>query len=283
MTFDANDSGDARNTWFTDFQPLTGLTLAVVLSLAAVPAAADATTLTAVEAVNVGGSAYGDPSVGGESGDRIAIDAVAATPPATQADNACLLRGTWVRTPRGEVAVEALAIGDEVVTLDGTVQRLKWIGRRAYAPVVAKLNPKIVPIRIAAGSLGEALPTSDLLVSPVHALYLDGVLVPATLLVNGDTIRPAPEIGAIEYFHLELDAPDVLWTNGAPTESYVNHDNRRMFANWAQYVALYGAEDVAPRGTDGQYVRRFTCVYGGPVLQAIRARLARHTDQTLAA
>ena len=272
MTFDVSD-----------FRPLTGLTLAVVLGLATAPTAADAATLTAVGAVNVSDSAYAGSLVAGEGSGRVAIDAVAATPPATQADNACLLRGTLVRTPRGEVAVEALAIGDDVVTLDGTVQRLKWIGRRAYAPVVAKLNPKIVPIRIAAGALGEALPATDLLVSPVHALYLDGVLVPATLLVNGDTIRPAPEIETIEYFHLELDAPDVLWTNGAPTESYVNHDNRRMFANWTQYVALYGTEDVAPRGADGQYVRRFKCVYGGPALQAIRARLARHTVQTVAA
>ncbi|HKV00355.1 MAG TPA: Hint domain-containing protein [Vineibacter sp.] len=283
MTFDAHDGGDGRDAWFTDFHPLTGLTLAVVLSLATVPVAADAATLTAVDTVNVGGATSADPSVAAESGDRIAIDAVAATPPATQADNACLLRGTLVRTPRGEVPVEALAIGDEVVTLDGTIERLKWIGRRAYAPVVAKLNPRIVPIRIAAGALGEGLPTSDLLVSPVHALYLDGVLVPATLLVNGDTIRPAPEIGTVEYFHLELDAPDVLWTNGAPTESYVNHDNRRMFANWTQYVALYGAEDVAPRGGDGQFVRRFKCVYGGPILQAIRARLAGYVAPTLAA
>ena len=263
------------------FDVIGGLTLTVVLGLAAVPA--DAASLTTIEAVNVSGEAQADSQIPGEGHGRVAIDAVIATVSTAQADNACLLRGTMVRTPRGDVPVEMLVIGDEVVTLDGTVQRLKWIGQRAYAPIVARVNPRIVPIRIAAGALGGAVPSRDLLVSPAHALYLDGVLVPATFLVNGDTIRPAPEIEAIQYFHLELDAPDVLWTNDAPTESYVNHGNRRMFENWTQYVARYGSEDEAPRGVDGQYVRRFKCVYGGPLLQAIRARLARPTGQALAA
>ncbi len=192
---------------------------------------------------------------------------------APRIDIACLLRGTLVRTPGGDVPVETLAVGDPIITLDGTVKALKWIGRHTYAPIVVRLNPAIVPIRIAAGALGPATPTIDLLVSAEHALYLDGALVPAKLLVNGTTIRPAPEIARVEYFHLELDAPDVLWANGAATETYVNHGNRRMFGNWAEYVARYGAEDEAPRGADGQYVRRFKVVYGGAALQAIRSRL----------
>lgn len=215
----------------------------------------------------------GDDTIVTVAGGQITARGITPQELAPRIDIACLLRGTLVRTPDGDVPVETLAIGDPIITLDGAAKPLKWIGRHAYAPIVARLNPAIVPIRIAAGALGPAIPTIDLLVSAEHALYLDGALVPAKLLVNGTTICPAPEIARVEYFHLELDAPDVLWANGAPTETYVNHGNRRMFKNWTEYVDRYGAEDEAPRGADGQYVRRFKVIYGGAALQAIRSRL----------
>jgi hypothetical protein len=195
----------------------------------------------------------------------------------------CVVRGTLVRTPAGEVPVETLAAGDEVITIDGTARRVKWIGRRSYGGPFLRRNPKVAPIRIAAGAMGEAMPATDLLVSPEHAIYIDGALIPAKLLVNGDTVRQVPGVESVEYFHIEVDGPDVLWTNGAPTESYVNHGNRRMFRNWRDYVAAHGAEDEAPRAADGQYVRRFPPVYGGAALQAARAKLAGRTTLTKAA
>jgi len=44
----------------------------------------------------------------------------------------CFARGTLIRTETGERPVEELAIGDPLPTLDGTLQRIRWIGRRAY-------------------------------------------------------------------------------------------------------------------------------------------------------
>ncbi len=91
---------------------------------------------------------------------------------------ACLVRGTLVATPAGEVAVETLAIGDLVTTLDGSAKRIKWIGRRSYGAAFLRGNAKVVPVVIAAGALGHNVPSRDLHVSPDHALHLDGGLVP---------------------------------------------------------------------------------------------------------
>ena len=60
----------------------------------------------------------------------------------------------------------------------------------AAAPKRALLatNPGVYPIRFHAGSLGDGLPQRDLLVFSKHAMFLDGVLVPAECLMNGTTI-----------------------------------------------------------------------------------------------
>ena len=113
--------------------------------------------------------------------------------------------------------VETLSIGDEVIAAEGQSRPVKWIGRRGYAHAFIRLNPKVAPILIRRGALGDGAPASDLLVSPEHAIYVDDVLVPAKLLVNGDTIRPVMDLKSVEYFHVELETPDVLWTNGART------------------------------------------------------------------
>jgi hypothetical protein len=181
---------------------------------------------------------------------------------------ACLMRGTSVLTPKGEVAVEQLSIGDLVMTVDGVSAPVKWIGRRGYARAFVAASKNIAPVRFTAGSLGENIPARDLFVSPEHAMLVDEVLVPAKLLVNGHSIRQVSDFDMVEYFHVELDTAEVLITNGAPTESYVEHGNRRMFANYADYIAQHGEQDSEARKS-----RRFYEVHGGAALDAIRSRL----------
>ena len=228
-------------------------------------------------------SQVGDSAVVTYAGGQISLAGVSTEGLADAIDIACVVRGTLIRTPAGEVPVETLSIGDAVVTAEGLSRPVKWIGKRGYSRAFIQRNPKVAPILIRRGVLGEAAPASDLSVSPEHGIYVDGVLVPAKLLVNDDTIRPVLDVESVEYFHVELETPDVLWTNGARTESYVNHGNRRMFANWAEYVERYGNEDEAPRGADGEYVRRHQVVYGGAALQTIRAKQASSTTLNSAA
>ena len=111
----------------------------------------------------------------------------------------CLCAGTRVLTPRGDVLVEQLSIGDEVMTLEGDAKPIRWIGRRSYAGRFLRANPGAHPVLFDAGSLGDGLPARDLMVSPKHAMLLDAILVPAGLLTNNDTIRTVmPE--RVDYF-----------------------------------------------------------------------------------
>jgi hypothetical protein len=181
----------------------------------------------------------------------------------------CLMRGTMVLTPKGEVAVEKLKIGDEVMTVDGTADRVKWIGTRAYGRPFLSHGERIAPVLFEKGSLGPNRPSRPLYVSPEHAMYVDNVLVPARLLANGMSIRQVRDFDLVEYFHLEFDDAQVIVANGAPSESYVESGNRRMFANYGEYVALYGE---APAEAPSR--RRFHLVTSGAAVHAIHRRLS---------
>jgi O-antigen biosynthesis protein len=181
----------------------------------------------------------------------------------------CYCRGTLILTDRGEVAIEKLAIGDKVMTLSREAQPVKWIGRRAYDGRFVAGNRAVLPVRIAAGAIADGIPARDLWVSPEHALYVDGALVPARLLLNGTTIEQRAELETIEYFHLEFEAHEVIFAEGMAAESYVDCDNRGMFQNAADFARRYPADArpawvyCAPR-----------LEAGAAVLQPLRAALS---------
>lgn len=135
----------------------------------------------------------------------------------------CFLRGTMIRVPGGEIAVEDLRPGMEVLTCDDGPQVLLWTGSRRTV-----CTPDTTPIRFAAGSCGN---DRDLYVSPQHRMVVSGplaellfgeteVLVKAKDLVNDRTVRPALELEEAEYFHLLFGSHQILWANGALSESY---------------------------------------------------------------
>jgi hypothetical protein len=98
---------------------------------------------------------------------------------------ACFAAGTAVDTPSGPVAVEALNVGDAVHIASGGTRSVTWIGVR-HLELTSFADPSVAqPIRIAADAFGEGMPRRDLLVSPDHALFVDGKLIAARLLVNG--------------------------------------------------------------------------------------------------
>jgi hypothetical protein len=178
----------------------------------------------------------------------------------------CFLAGTMIKTPEGETRVEDLRIGDLVVDIEGTPHPVKWIGTRRYrAPLPDRVD--VVPILISAGAFGRNVPDRDLYLSPLHALYMDGVLVPAGALVNEISVRRCPEIARIDYFHIETEAHQVILANNTPAETFIDMNSRTMFENHAEYVKLHG------RSTR-QRVMRAPRLESGPGLERIRRNIA---------
>jgi glycosyltransferase involved in cell wall biosynthesis len=143
-----------------------------------------------------------------------------------------------ILTDRGEVKVEQLAIGDNVITADGAVRPIRWIGKRSYAGRFAR-GSHVLPICIKAGALDVDQPRRDLWISPQHAMFLEGVLIEAIDLINGVSIIQADAVEHVDYFHLELDAHDIIIAEGALSESFVDDDSRGIFQNAHEFAALY--------------------------------------------
>ena len=152
---------------------------------------------------------------------------------------ACYCRGTLILTETGEVAVEALKIGDRVMTISGEAEPIKWIGRRSYQGRLIAGSRWALPVRIRDRALADGVPARDLFISPAHALYIDGVLVEAESLLDGATIAQAQSIERVEYFHIELAAHHVIFAEGAPAETYIDTDNRGIFDNASEYAARF--------------------------------------------
>jgi hypothetical protein len=137
----------------------------------------------------------------------------------------CFTPGTLILTPEGQVPVESLRRGDMVVTRDRGAQSIRWIGR-ARRPATGAM----VPVRIARGALGPGLPERDLLVSQQHRMLVssvisrrmtgrDEVLVPAKKLVGLPGITLAGDVADVTYLHLLLKRHEIIFADGAPTES----------------------------------------------------------------
>lgn len=151
----------------------------------------------------------------------------------------CFMAGTQILTPYGEVAVETLRRGDLVLTADGAVKPVIWLGRQTISTLFA--DPiRVWPIRVKAGALGENLPSRDLVLSPDHALLVGGVLIHAGALVNGLSIVREGDVPEVfTYFHVELDDHSLILAENTPAETFVDNVERLAFDNWAEHEALY--------------------------------------------
>ncbi|MDE2576622.1 MAG: Hint domain-containing protein, partial [Rhodospirillales bacterium] len=180
---------------------------------------------------------------------------------------ACFAAGTRIQTAGGDVAVEALRAGDLVATVLGGLRPVIWVGHTRIDLDRHPRAEELAPIRVAADAFGPGRPRRDLLLSPDHALHVDGALIPVHLLVNGATIAREPARGRVTYFHVELESHDILLAEGLAAESYLDTGNRASFANGgpmrtlhadpslgAAALAVWAAAGCAPLRLEGPAV-----------------------------
>jgi len=142
----------------------------------------------------------------------------------------CFAAGTLIETADGPRKVETLAAGDMVRTLDHGMQPLRWIGAMPVSTAEMHANPRLCPVRIRAGALGAGQPSRDLRVSRQHRVLMRApgtaavsgqteALIPAIKLTALPGVRVEKTARAIVYYHLLLDAHEVIFSEGAATES----------------------------------------------------------------
>jgi autotransporter passenger strand-loop-strand repeat protein len=186
-------------------------------------------------------------------------------------DIPCFCAGTSLLTIDGEKLVEDIAIGDEMVTLRDaaiTSRKVVWTGRRAI-DIMRHPQPALLrPVHIIAGAFGDNVPERDLRLSPLHAVYMNGCLFEAISLVNGTTIYQEQTTRYVTYYHIELDAHDIILAEGLPAETFLDTGDRAMFENISGVTILHpdfanaqGANFCAP------------LIRAGEQLDALRAEL----------
>lgn len=188
----------------------------------------------------------------------------------------CFAAGTRIMTSRGEIAVEKLQIGDTVVTMDGRTLPIGWVGHRL---VDCRRHPSpqaVWPVRVKAHSFGHGLPKRDLFLSPDHALFLEGVLIPVKCLLDGDAIAQVQR-RSVTYYHIELDRHQVILAEGLPAETYLEIGARSAFENGGSILQAHPV--FAPGGAEASLLwesRGYAAlVVAGPVVDEIRRKLRR--------
>lgn len=143
----------------------------------------------------------------------------------------CFAAGTMIQTPDGPRAIETLAEGDLLNTLDSGPMPIRWIGSKHISPEMLAMASNLRPVRIAAGTMRRNVPNQALYLSRQHKVYVknwktklhyqqsDGVLIPAKALVNDAAIRWAEDVSHVTYYHILLDRHEILFANGLCAES----------------------------------------------------------------
>ncbi|WP_228850123.1 Hint domain-containing protein [Halocynthiibacter styelae] len=157
------------------------------------------------------------------------LNGISASSLLEQTGIVCFTSDTRIRTPDGEVAIQDLAV-DDIVNTSGSTAKLRWIDHRKVTQAELLDDPKLRPVRIMAGALGNNRSVRDLLVSRQHRMLVsskitqrmfnqDSVLVAAIKLTGLPGIFVDDCVEEVEYIHLLFDKHEVIFAESAPSES----------------------------------------------------------------
>lgn len=152
----------------------------------------------------------------------VGVDTGTALPRFAQMACVSFTGGTMITLADGaQRPVEALSVGDRILTRDDGPQPIRWIGHQTVRAVGA-----FAPICIREGVLNN---TRDLLVSADHRLFIyqrrdhlgagrSELLVRARHLVNGDTVARRKG-GFVDYYQMLFDTHQIIYAEGIAAES----------------------------------------------------------------
>lgn len=162
----------------------------------------------------------------------------------------CLTSGTSVATPQGEMRVEDLKVGDDVITRDNGTQPLVSVSIKTLDAFWLRTHEHLQPIVIEAGVLGNGLPEQPIRVSPNHRLlslrdrtalaYVDAeTLIAAKNLLNPKAGIYKLDAGTVTYVHIACVCHQVVLCNGTWTEIFQPHDKSHHGFGNAQRIELF--------------------------------------------
>lgn len=176
-------------------------------------------------------------------------------------DVTCFVKGTSIQTRNGLQNIEDIELYNVIETSLGHSPVL-WIGRRKISAQALDHNPKLRPIRILAGALGNGLPKRDLLVSRQHRMLVQSkisermfgeseVLVSAIRLIALPGVFIDESVTEVEYFHLLFDQHRIIFAEGSPTESmYTGPEALKILSKESRREIL----KIFPESADLDYV-----------------------------
>ncbi|MCH4021955.1 MAG: Hint domain-containing protein [Acetobacter sp.] len=157
---------------------------------------------------------------------------------------ACFLSGSMIRTKNGDIAIENIHIGDEIIAFDwesqsDIVRQVIWAGK-AHVDVRPHLMDDQAgwPIRILKNAISDGVPYKDMLITAEHCLFFNNKFVPARMLVNGRSIFYDKSFVSYDYYHIETEQHAVVVADGMLTESYLDTGNRSVFRQTDDVVAF---------------------------------------------
>ncbi|MCX7890257.1 MAG: Hint domain-containing protein [Rhodobacteraceae bacterium] len=193
----------------------------------------------------------------------------------------CFTPGITTVTADGERAIEDLRVGDRLVTRDGGLREVRWVGTRTFSYGEIQARPHLKPVLIRAGSLGPGRPEADMMLSPNtrvlaprerSALHFDRrePLIAAKHLLSGAMIRVVEVLG-VTYLHVLLDRHETVLANGLWTELFhpgdaslgargnaQRNEIREIFPALREAVAADGAAPSAARARRENVLLDFT-------------------------
>ncbi|ANA15317.1 hypothetical protein WG31_14425 (plasmid) [Acetobacter oryzifermentans] len=199
--------------------------------------------------LNAGGKKYTYNSVSYDTSKDTGVPEGTTVATGTQDGNAiiCFLAGSMIRTPEGDVAVEDIQIGDQVIAFDwknneDVTRSVVWVGK-ARANVRPELRDDEAgwPVRILKDAIADGVPYKDMLITAEHCLFFKDRFVPVRMLVNGVSIFYDKSITSYDYYHVETEQHSVITADGMLTESYLDTGNRSSFRQEGKVATLRGA------------------------------------------